>query len=536
MSTNRARIIAPSIVVVLGSIAATIWYAIARGQDFNWDQQNYHIGIPFLLSHGTFWSSVAPSGIQSYFNPSVLQVQFWLMRHLSAMDFAVVLALLQSVAFMIAGSICGVLASPVSRWKQVPLWLLGFALCLMAPMALSEAGTTLIDFLTAVPVLAAYALLLARGRWFGSVASGVAAGMLLGTAAALKLTNGVFALGVVGFALAGPEPARKRLTWLFLCGGAAVLAFFAVGMTWQLELWRHFGNPMFPYFNAIFRSPDFLLTDLHDRRFAPRSVLDIWLYPLDWMRPWWHWRGVIGRISPGLAMPSSEVTFADGRWVVAVVGSTVFLAALAVFRRWGRRRLLDPATGLLFAFMIDYLVWIFEFDIGRYAVVLAILCGAVLLVLAMAVRPYPLRVGLLVLVAAAQWRAMVVPDWGHLSWRPYWQAINQEPLDLGRRPLIFLTVKPTLFLAASLSPDARYVGAYGDINLFSSNHTDLTRQLRKDISSTSSKSLYAVDLGATPAISVAILSSYGLKISNLCQNLQVAGESFRIRSIMASSQ
>src|SRR6266849_5042272 len=51
-----------------------------------------------------------------------------------------------------------------SEREATCLGLLGFVLFLMAPVVLSEAGTTMIDSLTAVPVLAAYALLLFRGR------------------------------------------------------------------------------------------------------------------------------------------------------------------------------------------------------------------------------------------------------------------------------------------------------------------------------------------------------------------------------------
>jgi hypothetical protein len=63
----------------------TILYATARGQDFNWDQQYYHIGILFLLAHATFWESVAPAGVQSYFNPYVIEIQWFAIRHLSGM-------------------------------------------------------------------------------------------------------------------------------------------------------------------------------------------------------------------------------------------------------------------------------------------------------------------------------------------------------------------------------------------------------------------------------------------------------------------
>lgn len=254
LSLARAQIRIVAVLVILLSLATTLWFALARGQDFNWDQRNYHIGVPLLLSTGRFWKSVAPAGTVSYLNPYVLQAQFWALRHLSPMHFAMALASLQSVAFMLAGALCVAVATTDNdRWRWL-VSLLGFALCLMAPMALSEAGTTFIDLITAIPVLAAYFLLLTRGRWVAHVPAGLLAGALLGVAVALKLTNAIFVLGVAGFAMAGSEPIRQRLRWLPACAGASAAAYAAVALPWDLALWHRFGSPI-PFFQQYLPLP-----------------------------------------------------------------------------------------------------------------------------------------------------------------------------------------------------------------------------------------------------------------------------------------
>jgi hypothetical protein len=549
LAIRRIRCLLYSAAVIFIAVVVTVWYAVARGQDFNWDQQNYHIGIPFLLAHGTFWESIEPAGIQSYLNPYVLQAQFFAMQHLSAIFFAVLLAMLQSAAFMMAGLICADIAPPTLGWKVLPLTLFGFALCLMAPMSLSEAGTTLIDLVTAVPVLAAYAVLLTRGRWLGFCSSGSLAGVLLGVATALKLTNGLFALGVAGFALAGRDSPRQRLGWALMCAIAAMLAFVVVGGSWQLGLWERFGNPFFPYYNNIFHSPDFDLTALRDERFPAHSVFDIWRYPLywllggrpipgSWLYPLFYW--LLGGVGPrlGIATPSSELAFSDARWVVAVGGGTLFLAALLIFRRWRNCRLAEPATGLFFAFTLDYLAWIAQFGYTRYLLPLEILCGAIILYLASLVVPYSLRFSLLLAMTVLSWRILFVPDWGHLPWRPYWQAVNPMPHDFGGPAIVFLTRKPSSFVAASLPSDARYVGIYGveiygdfvykGFNMLASNNTNLTRQLKRELEPTPNVLLKEIDEGTPPSDSIAILASYGLKVTNQCEILRIANENFRI--------
>jgi hypothetical protein len=63
--------------VSVSALIATICCAVLRGQDFNWDQQNYHIGVPYLLYQGPFWDNIAPAGVQTFFNPYVIQLKMW---------------------------------------------------------------------------------------------------------------------------------------------------------------------------------------------------------------------------------------------------------------------------------------------------------------------------------------------------------------------------------------------------------------------------------------------------------------------------
>ena len=334
-----------------------------------------------------FCSSTVISGI-AWFRPDArvtsipicIRSSIFGIQHLSPLLFDTILALAQSTAFMIAGFACVAIvrssSASIDPRETTRLGLLGFALCLSAPIALSEAGTTFIDLITAVPVVGAYALLLQRDR-MGPLVAAPLAGILLGAATALKLTNGVFALGAIGFALAGPDRPSLRLRWLTLCGASALLAFLAVGGSWHLSLWEHFRNPFFPYYNNIFHSPDFGTAALDDERFLPHSILDIWRYPLYWL--------LGGGTANGLGSPSCELYFWDARWAVVTIGGVAFLLGLARFPAWRKQCLANPATGLFFAVILAYLVWLAKFGYQRYMAPIDILCGAAILVLALQV-------------------------------------------------------------------------------------------------------------------------------------------------------
>jgi hypothetical protein len=509
--------------IVLASFTVTIWHAFYRGQDFNWDQRNYHIGVPYLLSHGAFWNNIGPAEIQSYLNPYVIQAEYFGMTHLNAYVFVVILALVQSIAFIVAGLCCEEIvrsrSTATGALEATALVSLGFALCLLSPVALSEAGATFIDLSTAALVTGAFALLLMRER-VGLWTASALAGGLIGVATALKLTNGVFAFGVIGFALAGPDTWSQRLRWLVLCGLAALLGFLAVGGSWHLGLWERFHNPFFPYYNNIFHSPDYTPTPMRDERFLPESFLDIWRYPLYWLFG--------GSPHPGMASPSTELRMGDARWVVLIFGFTVFLAALPLLSAWRRRVLAEPATGLLVAVVISYLVWLLAFGIHRYMVANEILCGVAILVLALQIDRPVWRLGALAGVAILAFAVMRVPDWGHVPMAGRWKAINEQPLDLGGPSLVFVTTKPSIYLVASLPPDARFVGSTGEFNLHADSGTVFTRQLKQALEASPALRLKAIDEGFVPKVAAAMLATYGLAVTANCQKLTVSNESFRI--------
>jgi hypothetical protein len=509
--------------IICVSLIVTVGFGVLRGQDFNWDQRNYHIGVAHLLYQDRFWSSVTPAGVQSYFNPYLHQIQYFGIRHLPPIVFGILLSVVQSLGFILAGVACLIIArSPAHGFEQREknlLGLLGFALCMLAPIALSMAGTTFIDLVTAVPIIAAYTLLLARDQ-VGLMRAAVFAGLLIGMATALKLTNGVFAFGVLGFALAGTDSWRQRLWWLLLGAFAVFTAFLAVGGAWQLELWQRFQNPFFPFFNNLFHSPDVPAMAGRDTRFLPQSILDIWRFPLYWVTG--------GSPVESIAAPSSELPIGDARWIFVTFEAVPLLAGLAWTRDWRKRWLADPASGLVFAVLIAYLLWLGLFGIHRYMVVIEILCGAALLVLAIQFSRRLVRIGLLTGLTLVSLGIIEVPNWGRAPWNAQWYGINAQPLDVKGPTIAFLTGVPTFYLAASFPANVRFVGLTGAFDFSAEADTSLARQLKQELSDPPGTRIIVIDQGSQPEFVTQTLRSHGLIATTRCQNFMVSQEAFRL--------
>src|SRR5258707_3841528 len=233
--------------VILGSLLAGAAYAWLAGKETSWDWQNYHEYSAFALIIGRFNEDVAPGGIQTFLNP-VAYVPAYLLRHyVGAPSWG-----------MILGSIHGLNLALIYWFSRSVLggaanaWTLAASVIIAAfgPMTLSEVGTSLADLLTAVPVIGGVGLILsARAE---DRRSFVLAGLLIGAAAGLKLTNMVFFIGAAGSLLFAARP-LAALSY-FLLGGA--IGALGTGGAWSWMLWQQFGNPGFPFYNTIFRSPE----------------------------------------------------------------------------------------------------------------------------------------------------------------------------------------------------------------------------------------------------------------------------------------
>ena len=132
----------------------------------------------------------------------------------------------------------------------------------VGPMTLSEVETSFSDILTALPIVTGFNMILsADGSRHGRY---VLAGLLIGAAVGLKLTNVVYALGAAAAVLAATRPLRATLC----LGVGGAMGALATGGAWGLMLWRELGNPIFPLFNAVFRSPELVPMNIMDWQFS----------------------------------------------------------------------------------------------------------------------------------------------------------------------------------------------------------------------------------------------------------------------------
>ena len=185
--------------------------------------------------------------------------------------------------------------------------------------------------------------------------------LLLGSAVAFKLTNLVFAaaIGAVFLSRLLSVPSRRRDPWrAALSWARAALVFFLPMASHTLFLWWTTGSPVFPHYNALFRSPLFPPFNTWDGRFGPTSRLQAFVWP------------VVSVFHPERL---SEIGRTSGRLALGFLGSVAALLA----------RPRDPRfPGLAVIVILGSILWSFGTGNHRYGLFVELAGGLVLVLLA----------------------------------------------------------------------------------------------------------------------------------------------------------
>jgi hypothetical protein len=355
------------------------------GKDMQWDTVHYHLYAGFSALHDRFGLDYFPAGNQSYLNPYIY-VPFYVLATsgLTALAAATILAIAQSAILWLSYELAIAVARPEDSRTRVATGVCAAVLAFANPVLIEQFGSSFADITTAELVLAGCLLLISASHTSGARRI-VAAGVLLGAAAAFKMSN---ALPVASLAIV---PLFRPVNWSRRLGAAALLClgvgagFALVSWPWSLQLERHFGNPFFPLLNGLFHSPQYTRGSGLEYRFIPSSlVAALW-------RPF--------AIATRVRMVHVEVAAPDPRYLLLMIVGMLTLILWRV-RRWMTRQAVTSGPwslhedrallALACAFLIDWVIWLAMSGNGRYFLPMA--CVAAVLTIALLFRllaPWP---------------------------------------------------------------------------------------------------------------------------------------------------
>ncbi|MFO1397375.1 MAG: hypothetical protein U1F48_09950 [Burkholderiales bacterium] len=435
-----------ALAVVLAGLAS-----IGLRQDSSWDLQNYHLYNAWAFVHGRFGLDWAPAQLQSFYSP-YLDLPFYALFAADAPPrlIAFALAIPTGIAWYCFARIVQVLFAHEAQPLRTRAALAAFALGVTAPMPISLIGTTMNDWYVAACVVGALWLVVRKGDpAAASTRTWLVAGALVGAAAGLKLTGSIYA---VGLGVAVLSLGRWRAV---LAAGLAMSAAFALTAgPWLATMAARYGNPLFPYFNDVFRSPWADPVSFSATRFGPQTAVEWLVFPYL----------LLVKLEGYVAEPE----FRDARLALLYTLVLAALALVAVRRARGGApppaSPARPAWRFLAVFAVaSFVAWALVYRIARYLVPLELLAGA--FTAALVVRLVPARRATLALAAAL---ALVVvtakfPTWWRQPFGEHFLAVDLPPVKADALVLL-VSAEPMSYVLPAFPADARFAGLVSNFN------------------------------------------------------------------------
>ncbi len=441
----------------LALVAATVFgmAALWLGMDASWDLRNYHYYNGWAALHGMIGRDVLVAQIPSFFNPALDVVFTWTAEHFSARQTAFMLGAAHGVDFALLFAIAWVLQES-RKGRQRGWGPFGLAVAgVLGAGVLSELGTAFLDDVVAWGPLTAI-WLIAR-RWddladeplIRVIGTLILAGGAAGLAFGLKQPNVLACVGLCGGFLLADLPLARRIGAAFWFGIGVLAGAALGGGSWMIHLWTAWGNPFFPFFNDLFRSPWGLPIPYRDPGFLQNRLSDMltlgFRFPFD----------------PELV---SEADFRDFR--IPVLLLLIPVAAVAGLIR-GFNGTYDgqvlvrrgPARWLLVAALLMYGLWVKMFCIYRYLLPLEML--APLLITAAigfcGLRERGART-LAVVVVSGLIVTTMPANWLRVAWAEKSVSAEVPPLDQPENTLVVLAGhEPLSFLIPFFPPEVRFL-------------------------------------------------------------------------------
>jgi hypothetical protein len=423
-------------------------WSLLLGQDVNYDLLNYHLYNPYAFFHNRMGWDLAPAGIQTFYNP-LGDVPYYFLSSVFA-HFPRLVAFFMGAYFGIGAFFLYLISLELfSEYSYRHAYAsLATIVGVTGAAGVAQLGTTFNEWQTAALCLPGVFLTLKSLRTRSNFWSVFAAGVLIGIAVGFKLTAAPFAIGVAAAiaSTGGRLLERARLLAAFGVGGTG--GFAMAGLPWCLMLYSKFQNPIFPYFNSLFRSEWAPPISIIDPRFFPQNVAEWIFYPFYWA------------LAPAARV--SEPPLRDPRFAVVFLIGFAFIG-VALARQWKRGQIQHPQWRFIAVlFFITYIVWLVQFSIYRYVISLEAISGVIIVGAAYHVTERPAaRVVLAAILSLTVVLLTSAPNWGRIRFGDRVASVDAPELPAGSLVMVAEHGHaPISFIIPYLRNDARFVKRY----------------------------------------------------------------------------
>lgn len=325
------------------------------GKELCWDLANYHFYNPyaFLTHREDYWPT---SFIHQYLNPTLDFLSYFLIVTFSPLTTTFLMGALHGLNFFVLFLIARTFQC--EKYISFIIALLG----MLGANVINGIGSFQQDNFIALFVLFSIYLQLKtihsihHYRWSNFLL--IFSGLILGMGIGLKLTTGMYLVGYLLTTVCLPLPFSSNIKWIATLGLSSLLGLFITSGYWMLFLFSTHHNPFFPFFNAIFHSPDFDFINWHDTRFFPTHLIEALLFPFYF----------------GLSGQTVERPFQDFRFALFYLFIGFLVIQWIITRLKKKSFFISPSNRWIISFsLFTFILWECLFSNSRYLVALEML-------------------------------------------------------------------------------------------------------------------------------------------------------------------
>jgi len=404
--------------IIFGVIQVILFIiAMNAGQDVNWDQLNYHMYIGATWLKGFSPDNLLPAQIQTWLNPLGVIFTTLPVLCLPPIPAVFILCLYSTACLFLIYLITQIVLNDVVRASHARIYgILAMAIAAATPSFLSEIGTTYNDnLISAIILLALMCFLKFLGNSRGNILWLAGTGLLLGVAAGLKLSALFYLFSFCLSLFIFKYVFRFRYRSLIFCFACIACGFIITYAFWGFHLYHEYGNPLFPFYNGIFRSAYFFPKNVVDPRFTAKDIAEYLLYPFKC--------ATINNFHQELF----------SRYIQMLVFTLLFLFSCCYFiikKKSGKEFQGSGNPGLIriFFFLLtfscfSYFLWLATFGVQRYFMTIELLLGLLItVILILIIYHKTMRILLLSVIFLLSAGFIQYPNWGRMPYSGSWYS------------------------------------------------------------------------------------------------------------------
>lgn len=420
------------------------------GKDNNWDLRNYHYYNAYAFLHNRLGFDYLPAQLQTFLNPAIDLPYYGLIQSTHPIVVGFIMGAIHGLnfwlIFLLALWFFDNVFGEMYAYKKIIFALFSAGTGVYGAAFLPLLGTATADNLISIFVLTSLLLIIKVGREGVSILTRsnmyciLLSGLIMGMAIGFKFTAAIYGLGML---CALPFLTNGWLERLKLWCGWSIGMLSGVILTagaWMMKMWRLFENPVFPFFNRLFKSPYIPAVNFSDGRYFPDDWLQGLIYPFHFALT---------------NTQTMEIPFRDARWAVIYVLLLVLISVMIYRRRAGsdysklshlksKREMAFSRLSvcLIIFFVSSYAIWQLVFSVYRYLVPLELLVPVTIASLLSRLHCSQKTRGILsILIFVGIILTVQSPRWERLPWKAPFFEIELPPIETPANTLIIVPQK-----------------------------------------------------------------------------------------------